>query len=332
MKTITHPTSGQSICFGRTRPAPHLRTGHKMMSRYMGALPTAPTSFDWSTMCATAEANILGNDTLGDCTSAGAGHLIDIFTAGGGSPVAITPAQAIAFYSQSTGYVPGNPATDQGGDEVTVLTSWKQKGYDGKGGHAIAGFIQVDPTNQAELLAACYYFGGLYFGLELPDSYITPFPSSNGFVWGPGTPDPNNGHCIVGVGANAQGILINTWGMIGTLTYPAIAQLCADAAGGMVFAVVDSEWVNKQKNASPSGLNWAQIVADFDGIGGTVPAPAPSPAPGPSPTPPSGPVTLAQAQAWAAAGIQAGHPLQTRAQAVAASNAGLASHWPSGQS
>ncbi len=327
MKIITHPTTGQKIAFGRKRPPAHLRTGHKMMSRYMGALPTAPTTFDWTSMCAQAEADVLANDSLGDCTSAAAGHLIDIYTAGGGSPVAITAAQAISFYSQSTGYVPGDPNTDQGGDEVTVLTSWRDKGYDGKGGHAIAGFIQVDASNQQELVAACYFFGGLYFGLELPDSYVNPFPSGNGFTWDDGPPDPNNGHAIVGVGANANGILINTWGMIGTLTWKAISHLCSYAAGGMIFAVIESEWVNRMKNASPSGLNWSQIVSDFDTIGGNVPVPPP-PAPTPTPTPTV--VTLAQAQAWAAAGIQAGHPLQTRGQAVANANAGLAGHWPKG--
>ncbi len=91
--------------FGRNRPAPHLRVGHKMMARYMTAatLPTVPDAFDYSPLASTALANVLANDSIGDCTSAGAGHLIDVFTAGGGSPVAITAAEAIAFYSLSTG-------------------------------------------------------------------------------------------------------------------------------------------------------------------------------------------------------------------------------------
>src|SRR5580704_2816718 len=139
--------------FGRNRPAPHLRVGHKMAARYFNAdaMPPVPDSFDFSSLNASALADVLANDSLGDCTSAGAGHLIDVFTAGGGSPVAITAAEAIAFYSQSTGYDPSNPATDQGGDEVTVLTSWRDKGYDGKGGHAIAGFVQVGVSNAEEL-------------------------------------------------------------------------------------------------------------------------------------------------------------------------------------
>jgi hypothetical protein len=255
-----------SFRFGRKRPSLEKRLGHKKMARYMTEEPVP--DHDWSTLCAaSAISDVLGNDSLGDCTAAGAGHLIDVFTAGGGAPTAVTAAQAIAFYSLSTGYNPADPSTDQGGDEVTVLTTWRDQGFDGHGAHAIAGFVQVDPTNVLELRAACYHFGGLYFGLELPDTYTNPFPSANGFVWGSGTPDPNQGHCVVGFGANSTGILIDSWGLKGTLTYEAITQLCADSAGGMVFAVIEPEWVSKVSGASPSSLNWTQIQADFNLLG-----------------------------------------------------------------
>lgn len=256
--------------FGRKRPTQ--RTGHRMAAKYfdLANLPPVPDSFDFSTLASTALSDVLANDTLGDCTSAGAGHLIDVFTAGGGSPVAITRDQAIAFYSQSTGYDPADPNTDQGGDEVTVLTSWRDQGY-ADTGHQIAGFVQVDASNVALLKACCFYFGGLYFGLELPDTYTNPFPSSNGFVWGPGTPDSSQGHCIVGIGADATGVTIDTWGLIGTFTWDAIAELCSEANGGMVFAVIENEWVNKMSLRSPGALDWATLAADFTALtGGTV--------------------------------------------------------------
>jgi hypothetical protein len=224
---------------------------------------------DWSTLCPTALKDALANDSLGDCTSAGAGHLIDIFTAGGGSPVAITAEQAVAFYSLSTGYVPGDESTDRGGDEVTVLTTWRDKGYDGQGGHAIAGFVQVDPNSVSELRAASYHLGGLYFGLELPDTYTNPFPSGDGFTWGTGTPDDAQGHCVVSVGANADGIRIDSWGLCGTLTYAAIGELCSETNGGMVFAVIDKEWVNAASGKSPAGLAWADVMSDFSLLAGT---------------------------------------------------------------
>jgi len=321
MKHVYAPHLGRHVTVGaRKRPAKHLRAGIPQMSKYQ--LAVAP-DFDYTTLASQALSDILGNDALGDCTSAGAGHLIDVFTAGGGTPVAITAAEAIEFYSLSTGYQPGNPATDRGGDEITVLTAWRDKGYDGHGAHPIAGFVSVDPSNAAELKSACYYFGGLYFGLELPDTYTNPFPSSNGFVWGPGTPDLNQGHCIVGAGGNSTGILVDTWGLIGTFTYAGIAELCSEAAYGTVFAVVSREWVNAMKGQSPSGLDWAALEADFKGLGGSV-----TPDPAPVPPVPTGPVTLAQAQAWATAALKAAHPLMTRAQAISTVTKALAASWP----
>ena len=72
---------------------------------------------------------LLGNDVLGDCTSAGIGNHIRATSALGGFQTDITTAQAVAFYSLSTGYVPGNPGTDNGGVEVDVLTTALRDGY-----------------------------------------------------------------------------------------------------------------------------------------------------------------------------------------------------------
>ncbi len=335
MKEIFAPHLGRTVKIGaRKRPQEHQRQGHVQFAKFLRpeSLAAVPQSFDWSTLVPSgALKDVLMNDKLGDCTSAGAGHLIDVFTAGGGVPVAITPAMAVAFYSLSTGYVPGDAATDQGGDEVTVLSVGHDKGYDGDGGHAIAGFVQLDPTNADHLRAACYYLGGLYFGLELPDSYVNPMPSGDGFTWADGPPDPSNGHCIVGIGATADGVLVDTWGLKGTLTWAAIADLCSDAKGGMVFAVISKEWVNQMKNQAPSGLDWAAMIAEFDADGGNLPTPSPQPAPPvpspvPAPAPASQPVTLAQAQAWVTASLQVGPALMTRSQAVTRATQALAQH------
>lgn len=255
--------------YGRNRPAQHFRTGHKMAAHYfnLDAMPPVPDAFDYSPLGGSTMTDILGNDVLGDCTAAGVAHLIALITGGGGTPVTITREETIAFYSLSTGYDPADPSTDQGGDEVTVLTTWRDKGFDGQGKHAIAGFVIVDPSNARLLKACAFYFGGLYFGLELPDSW-SEAPNS---VWGPGTPDPNKGHCIVGTGGTLTGIPVNSWGEPEEFTYDAIADLCSDANGGMVFAVLSREWVDAASQRSPSALDWAALVADFDGLtGGTV--------------------------------------------------------------
>ena len=279
MRIHTLPNGKQVHLGGRKRPSvtstshPHL---FKSVRRYMSApLPVAPNSFDYTTAAATACADILGNSTLGDCTAAGAGHIIDAMTANAGAPVVIQTADAIKFYSLTTGY-DGTPATDLGGDEVTVCTYWQQHGYDGAGCNAIAGYLEIDEADEALVKSCCWLFGSLYFGLEL----ATPWTQigGSGFTWDVGSPpNPEDGHCVAGIGANPNGILVDTWGLTGTITWAAIKQFCAESAGGNLFAILTQDAINSASAKAPSGFDFAALVADFNQLGGSVlstPAPA----------------------------------------------------------
>jgi hypothetical protein len=116
---------------GRNRPA--LNARRLRFSDYVSpSLPVPPQVEHWAP---TAKAwncleNVYANDTLGDCVEAGGAHLIGLWrgAAGSGGPYP-TVDQVVAVYSAATGYVPGDPATDQGTDEVSFLNWWKQNGY-----------------------------------------------------------------------------------------------------------------------------------------------------------------------------------------------------------
>ena len=111
----------------------------------------------------------------------------------------------------------------------------------------------------------------VYFGVELPDEWISPMPSSSGFVWDlAGAPDQNNGHCFVGVGYTAQGVQIDTWGMIGTITWAAIAKYATTAGEGELYTVLGPDGIAKATKKAPNGFDWSQLVADFDSMGGNV--------------------------------------------------------------
>lgn len=255
---------------GRHRPRQTAATHpHLFMTfRHYGVtLPAAPPVVDYFTGV-TPLTDILGNDELGDCTAAGACHIVEAVTAAAGAGVVLTREDAVTFYSQSTGYVVGDPSTDQGGDEITVLTSWRDVGC---GGHKISGWLSVDPTDPPLIRSILATFGPvLYFGVELPDDYMTLAHGGAGFTWGTGTPDQNNGHCFVGVGANDAGVQIDTWGLVpGTITYAAIAELCSESSGGNLFAVLSPEIISAAKCAAPDGMSWAQLESDFAGLGGT---------------------------------------------------------------
>jgi hypothetical protein len=232
-----------------------------------------PASRDYTGKCSTALANILANDTLGDCTCAGALHILEVITSQAGASVVFQASDAVALYSHWCGYVPGNPATDQGGDIPAILAMWCAGGIDGKGTHAIAGSLVVDPANQQEVMHAIDTFGVLYLGGELEDAWTQI--ASNGGTWADvGPQDPNDGHCIVAVGYDAvKGVMFDSWGFLMWMPWPSFAKFCAVVDGGDCFVILTKEWVSAATHESPDGIDFQQLVADFDYFGGTVPIP-----------------------------------------------------------
>ena len=336
-KSVFAPHLNRDVKFGRVRPRvihPHLR-----LKNYLRAsLPTAPSSVDYGAFAMTALTNVYENDTLGDCVIAGGYHVEGVETGNAGNLFTATNTQIIADYSAIGGYVPGNPSTDNGCELQTALAYWASHGF--ANGTKLLGYLSVDPTNKAEVMAACYLFENLYMGLELPDAWISPFPSANGYVWGPGTADPNNGHCVMSYGYNSSGILIDSWGLLGTMTWPAVSSLLSSSGGGELYVMLSPDQLAKGQAKAPNGVDWTSLISDWDAMGGTVPVPNPAPTPPapapPSPTPPSptppAPTptkapTLAQAQAAVDKALNSMHSVILRSQAVSAVNAALKPLW-----
>ncbi len=247
---------------GRIRPTPGKRL---MMSNFVAAdLPVPPRVEHWSYGDYVDMMNIYGNDRLGDCTAAGAAHIIAAWraNAGDGAP-APTLEQAIAFYSATTGYVPGDPSTDRGGNEVTVLDGWRDKGFFADGSGKIEGWANVDASNALRVKQAIWLFENVYFGVELPDAWTRPFPQGNGFTWGvAGDANPNEGHCFVGLGYNDNGVIVNTWGMMGTVTWAAVAKY-ASAPGGELHVALGADAIARASAKAPNGFDLAALTTDL---------------------------------------------------------------------
>ncbi len=269
LKVIKHPTSGRKFKMGRLRPV--ARGPRFSLNNYLlRDLPAPPASVDYTANAAGFLAQVLGNDTLGDCTAAGAFHTGGLLLGGAGAAIPYTTNDVIAFYSATTGYIPGDESTDRGGDEQTVLNYWQQTGLL-PSQHQIAGWLGVNGADPIEVKTALWLMENVYFGVELPDGWINPMPTGSGFVWDvAGDPDPDNGHCFVGVGYNSQGVLIDTWGMIGTMTWAALAKYACTAGQGELYTVLGPDGVSKATAKAPNGFDWSQLVADFDSMGGTV--------------------------------------------------------------
>ena len=273
IKTVQSRDRRQSFKLGRKRPV--ARGPRLSLKNYLlRSLPLPPPQIDYADKASKAIAEVYANDSLGDCVIAGIAHVVGVFTGGAGpTPFIYTRDQIIALYSAIGGYNPSDPSTDQGCDEQTALNYWQDKGAP-TGSHNIAGWVAVDGTDPIECRAALWLFENLYFGIELPDAWINPIPSASGFTWdAAGPPDPNNGHCVVGVGYTQTGVTIATWGMTGLITDAAIKQYCTHDGGGELYTVVSQDALIKATAKAPNGFDWSQLVADFDSIGGNVQRP-----------------------------------------------------------
>jgi hypothetical protein len=284
VKTITRP-DGRTARFGRRRPAAR-RPVLSLKNYLLPGMPAPPASTNYAALAASPLSQMYENDTLGDCVIAGIAHVEGVMTANEpASPLVLTDPQITTIYSGACGYVPGNESTDQGCDIQTTLAWWEQNGVPAGSAHKPLAWLAVDPTNQTEVMTAIWLFQNVIPGLDLPDAWINPFPSASGFVWDvAGAPDPDNGHCPPGIDYNAQGIVISTWGMTGTMTWAALAQYCAASAGGELYAVFNEDTLNAATGLAPDGLDLAQMIADWNAMGGNLTPPAPTPVP-PTPVP-----------------------------------------------
>ena len=285
MRSLFIPHLNSTVKLARKRPDPNTPKLH--LSKYLKNLPTPPSSCNYAPNAMQSLSQMYLNDQLGDCVIAAGYHIVGVETgnANGGTPFVATSAQITSDYSNIGGYVPGDPSTDQGADEQTALNWWTSKGF--ANGTKLSGWVAIDATNQQEVQQAMFLFENLLLGIELPDSWISPFPSVNGFTWDVGTPDPGNGHAICCVGYSAQGVYIDTWGLIGTITYAAIKELCVNSNGGELYVLLTPDQIAKGQAKAPNGVAWADLISDFIAMGGTIPAPPPVPTP---PTPPAPPV------------------------------------------
>jgi hypothetical protein len=129
------------------------------------ALAPAPPSIDWTAKISSWP--MMANDTLGDCTCAAAGHMIECWTANLGDAFTPTNAQVIAAYSATGHYIVGDPATDNGAVELDVLNYWRQQGI---AGHKIDAYASLDlhndPHNQDCAKQAISLFGGVYIAMS----------------------------------------------------------------------------------------------------------------------------------------------------------------------
>lgn len=226
------------------------------LAQYLGpALPPPPPSADW-TQGITSWGMML-NDTLGDCTIAGCGHAVQVWTANAGREATVPNATIEKYYEKWDGYKPGDPSTDNGGVELDVLNKWKQQGF---AGNVLTAFADPNPANLTEIRQSIALFGGVYIGLSLPNT------AQNQDVWdvtpnGGADADPGSwgGHCVFVPKYDENGFTCITWGAPKTMTLAFWNAYCDEA-----HTLLSPDWIAAK--GSPSGFDQAQLLADLRAI------------------------------------------------------------------
>ena len=121
---------------------------------------------------------------------------------------------------------------------------------------------------QAEVEAAVYLFSVVYMGLSLPQAWQESMQTlADGDTWdiaGPG--DPMAGHCIMGASYDPSGLFVDTWALNIRMTWPAV-RLYLGGPGGQIYTILDMDSLDVATSRSPSGLNWTQMLSDFQSFG-----------------------------------------------------------------
>lgn len=177
---------------------------------------------------------MLANDQIGDCTSVGIANHLRATAALAGYQIDVSTGDAIRFYSESTGYNPANPDSDQGGVEVDVLGIAGRDGYHLDHGAYYPLWGTIDPQDRNALALVVAGMGCAYLGVQLAVADQAPG------VWdidrsGDNTPGSWGGHCLLlwdytGL-ADEDEVTLLTWGTRQKATWRWVQSRIMEAHG-----------------------------------------------------------------------------------------------------
>ena len=228
------------------------------MGTYLAPLPTPPPTLDASE--GISNWGMMLNDKLGDCTCAGCGHALEVFTKVASGTEYVPPNSDVLKLYETQGYKPSDPSTDRGANEISVLSTWRKQGFSG---HSLYAYASVAPSNLPLVKTAAWMFYGLYLGLELPLS------AQSQTVWdvedGPASQtDPGTwgGHCVWAVGYDASGVTVVTWGQLMKMTWAFWDKYCDET-----YALIPGDFENLGTQPLANGFNAAQLAQDLSQVG-----------------------------------------------------------------
>lgn len=225
---------------------------------YMGpALPPPPVAVDWS-LAISEDLGTMGNDQVGDCTCADVGHVVMLLTAMGAGIVVPTTDEVLTLYSAATGYVKGDPSTDQGAS-LTEIAKYVQANGLTVGGvpHKIHAYLDVDHTKVEQIKQAIYLFKHCAVGFSVPPTAEADF--SAGRIWSNYSGQPVGGHDVPLVAYDAEGAWCFTWGGFQKGTWEFWLNTVDEAQARIYDDVAGQGW--------DEGFDMAKLEADLTALG-----------------------------------------------------------------
>lgn len=217
----------------------------------LGELPAAPPALDLS--AGVPDWPMYGNDRIGDCTTAAAGHMIEAWTeAASGHATEVSDAAVLQAFAAVRVV---DPATgEEGAVELDVLRYWRKQGI---GGHRIGAFAGVAARDQALVRSAAWLFEGLYVGLALPLTAQTQAVWDwTGSLSGPAEPGSWGGHAVDVVGYDDAGLTFVTWGSLKRMTWAFWERYCDEA-----YCILSSDFL--EAGRAPNGFDRAALEKDL---------------------------------------------------------------------
>jgi hypothetical protein len=249
--------------FGKTPPKKNKRT-LKLSKYLLGGLPTPPGKLWREYRVPPAGWNMLGNDTVGDCTAAAIAHMVMLFTAHTGTMVSPTLEQTLAVYSAVTGYDPsqtqpdGTNPTDNGAAITDILAYWQSTGI---AGHKILGWASI-ALDAESIRRAMYLFGAVDIGFNVPAYAMQQFQAGEAWDWDPnGDATIEGGHSVPLFGFGSAGFDCTTWGANQKMTNEFFSSFSDEA-----YCVITSDWIDSATGLAPNMLNLASLQSDLAAV------------------------------------------------------------------
>ncbi len=199
---------------------------------------------------------MFGNDQIGDCTAAALGNTALAVSALDGFDAIVEQPAVEAFYSATSGYVPGHAATDVGAVLTDVLAYQARSGFN-TGAQLLTGpWATVDPFDRNLLAVGMETFGAVLLGVALSDADMRRV----GQTWDAGTMssggDPTPGsaglHCLLAFSyaglRDGDLVRLATWGGMQAATWRWVGR-----------AIREAHVVAWRPLLRVGGLNWAGV-------------------------------------------------------------------------